>query len=315
MTPVQPGETVTYKDMVYKFSFKAPKDWTVESQPGRRTTYYTSQGAITRFTKFTEGEYGARIEVGAEEKISKETAAERDKNSIEGVIFSAPEQTTLGGLPAIKINYRVEGDDPDGYIGYRIYAEQDSVLTYFDAATFGEKRMAKYRPVFGLAEKSVTPAYVIKASSTGELDSAAQARMMEEMRPSETFKTYSGNGFSIQYPENFSAGGTGKGVAIKGDRNDATIQVDVLDSKGTGLDKFVAENAKQVYQGAPVSNASIGGMNGKVINYSFNPSVKSRAYFVSKGNNIYRVTINWPTQMDAAYRPAFERAVNSLKLQ
>ena len=315
MTPVQPGKTETFKDQVYKFSFKAPEDWVTESQPGKRTTYYTTQGAITRFTKFTEGDYGARVEVGAEENTTKETAAEAYKNTIEGVIFEGPKPTTLGGKPAIRYDYRVEGDDPNGYVGYRIFGQDDSVVTYFDAATFGKGRMGKYRPVFELAEKSVTLGYVAKTTASGEMDSASLARQLEDMKPSETMKTYNGQGFSIDYPENFSAGGTGKGVAIKGERNDATIQVDVLDSKGTALDKFVAENATKVYRGAGVGNANIGGQAGKVINYSFNPSVKSRAYFVAKGNNIYRITVNTPVQLEDAFRPAFERAVASFKLK
>ena len=315
MTPVQPGETVTYKDMVYKFSFKAPKAWVVESQPGKRTTYYTTQGAGTRFTKFTEGDYGARVEVGSEENTTMETAAESFKNQIENVLFDGPKQTTLGGKPAIRYDYKVKGDDPDGYVGYRIFGQQDSVMTYFDAATFGAGRLAKYRPVFDLAEKSVTLGYVQTSTPSGEMDSAAMARMMEEQKPSETMKTYDGQGFTISYPENFSAGGTGKGVAIKGDRNDATIQVDILDGKNTTFDKFVAENATKVYRGAGVGNATLGGQAGKVINYSFNPTVKSRAYFVMKGDKIYRLTVNWPTAMEDAFRPAFERSIASFKLK
>src|SRR5690349_14572183 len=72
MTPVQPGETVTFRDMVYKFSFKAPKSWVAESQPGKQTSYFSTQGAETRFQKQTEGDYGAMIEVGSEEHKTKE---------------------------------------------------------------------------------------------------------------------------------------------------------------------------------------------------------------------------------------------------
>src|SRR5688572_2135987 len=100
MTPVQPGETETYKDLVFKFSFKAPKSWVVESQPGKRTSYYSSQAAIVRFQKFTEGEYGAKIEVGGEEHMSKEMALDAFKQNFEGVTFKEVETTTLGGEPA-----------------------------------------------------------------------------------------------------------------------------------------------------------------------------------------------------------------------
>src|SRR5437660_774196 len=72
MTPVQPGETVTFRDQVFKFTFKAPKTWVAESVPGVQTAYYSSQDAETRFQKFTEGAYGAKIEVGARAGYTKE---------------------------------------------------------------------------------------------------------------------------------------------------------------------------------------------------------------------------------------------------
>src|ERR1035441_6482184 len=82
MTPVQPGEMVTYKDLIYRFSFKAPKLWAVESTPGVKTTYYSSPATETRFQKFTEGDFGARIEVGAMEHSTKEKAAADFKQSM-----------------------------------------------------------------------------------------------------------------------------------------------------------------------------------------------------------------------------------------
>src|SRR5438067_2188079 len=101
MTPIQPGETVTYKDLVYRFSFKAPKSWAAESVPGRQTFYYSTPATETRFQKFTEGDYGARVGVGVIEHSTKEKAAENFKSSMENVNYGTPENTTLGGLPAL----------------------------------------------------------------------------------------------------------------------------------------------------------------------------------------------------------------------
>lgn len=315
MTPVQPGETVTYKDQVYKFSFKAPKAWVAESTPGQKTAYYSTQGAETRFSKFTEGDYGAKIEVGAAEGKTKEQAMEDFKQNISGLVFKNPEQTTLGGQPAVKLAYTVEGSDPDGYEGYRIFTDKDSVMTYFEATTFGDKRMSKYKPVFDLAEKSVVPGFVLRATG-GKIDSASEARLMEEAKPSETFATYNGSGYSIDYPNNFNVRASSRGVLIKGDRQDATLQVDILDAGGAeSLDKFVSENAQKTYKGAAVSNASVGGQAGKAINYSLVSGTQSRAYFVMRGKNVYRITINWPTSLDAAYRPSLEKAASSFHLK
>jgi hypothetical protein len=310
MTPVQPGETVTYKDLIYRFSFKAPKAWAAESVPGKQTFYYSTPASQTRFQKFTEGDYGARVGVGASEHSTKEIAAENFKGSMEGVNFGAPENTTLGGLPAIKVAYSF--NDEDGLNGFRIFADKDSLVTYFDAATFGEKRMKKYAPIFDLAEKSVQPAFVLKVVG-GKIDSASMSAMMEQMKPSQNFSTYEGSGFSIQYPDNFHASAMNGGVLIKGEREDAMVRVDANTvEKGIDLNKYVDENAKKTYRGANAQNTSIGGQTAKMISYG-SSGATARAYFVMAGQKVYRITVSWPNELEASFRPALEKAVQSFK--
>jgi hypothetical protein len=312
MTPVQPGEMATYKDLVYRFSFKAPKAWVAESVPGTKTTYYSSPSTETRFQKFTEGDFGARIEVGAKEHSTKEMEAAAFKQSMDNIAFTGPDSTTLGGMPAIKVSYAISGDE-DGMTGYRIFTDKDSLVTYFDAATFGAKRMAKYAPVFDLSEKSVEPAFVLKITG-GKIDSASMAAMMEQMKPSATFSTYQGIGYTIQYPDNFSASGrSGNGVEIKGERADAMVRVDANDvQKGIDLNKYVAENAQKTYNGATAQSVTVGGQVGKMISYG-SASATARAYFVMSGLTVYRITVSWPNELEAAFRPALEKSVQSFK--
>jgi hypothetical protein len=308
MTPVQPGETVIYQDMAYRFSFKAPKSWVVESTPGKTTTYYSSPATETRFQKFTEGDYGARVGAGVLEKSTKEGAAEQFKQSMEGVTFKGPENATLGGQPALKIVYSSEGED--GLSGYRIFTDKDSLVTFFDAATFGEKRMKKYAPVFDLSEKSVQPAMVLKMTN-GKPDSASMNAMMESMKPSETMSTYTGNGFTIQYPDNFHASPVSGGVSIMGERQDAMVRVDVSPvPAGVDLNKYVEENAKKSYKGAAASNASLGGQPAKVITTGY-----GKVYFVMQGQKAYRVTVAWPSSLESSFRPGLEKSVQTFKLK
>ncbi len=310
MTPVQPGEMVTYKDLVYRFSFKAPKAWVAESVPGTKTTYYSSPSTETRFQKFTEGDFGARIEVGAKEHSSKEMEAAAFKQSMDNITFTGPDSTTLGGMPAIKVSYSISGDE-DGLTGYRIFTDKDSLVTYFDAATFGAKRLAKYAPIFDLAEKSVEPAFVLKITG-GKIDSASMAAMMDQMKPSSTFSTYQGSGYTIEYPDNFSASArSGNGVEIKGERADAMVRVDAnAVQKGIDLDKYVAENAQKTYNGASAQSVTVGGQAGKMISYG-SASATARAYFVMSGLTVYRITVSWPNELEAAFRPALEKSVQS----
>jgi hypothetical protein len=233
---------------------------------------------------------------------------------MDGVTFGNAEAATLGGQPAVRISYS-QGKDENGLTGYRIFTDHDSLVTYFDAATFGAGRMSKYKPVFDLAEKSIVLAHIIRISAGGKMDSATEAQMNEDIKPSDQMSSYSGSGYTIEYPNNFNIRASAKGVLIKGERNDATLQVDVLEDAVGDLGKFAAENAQKAYRGAAVGSATIGGQPAKVINYSFQSSAGSRAYFVERGKQVYRITINWPTAQEASYKPSLERSAQSFKLK
>jgi hypothetical protein len=312
MTPIQPGETVTYKDDARKFSFKAPKTWVAESQPGVRTTYYSTSGSKNRFTTFSEGDLGARIEVGVDSGKTAQAEADQFRQSLEGVTFGNPETSTLGGQAALKISYS-QGKEADAFTGYRIFAEHDSLVTYFDAATFGDGRMKKYAPIFDMAEKSVSLAHIIRISASGKMDSASEAALNEDIKPSETMSPYSGNGFTIDYPSNFNIRASAKGALIKGERNDATLQIDQLDNPSGDLTKFANENSQKVYRAAAVQSTKIGGQDAKYVNYSFSSAAGSRAYFIGNGKIVYRITINWPVAQEASYKPALEKSALSFK--
>lgn len=311
MTPVQPGETVTFRDQVYKFTFKAPKTWVAESTPGQRTSYYSSQESEVRFQKFTEGTFGAMVEVGVKDGVTKETAIDEFSKSIEGVTFSKPEPSTLGGQPALKVTFNT-GTDEDAYMGYRIYSNKDSIVTYFQAATFGTGRMAKYKPIFDLAESSVTLGYVLKL--TGKIDSATMEQLKKEAAPSPNVSNYNGNGYSISYPENFNTQATSKGIKFEGDWKGATISVDVIPSNGSTLDAF-ATAASKSYGGAAATATTLSGQAAKMINYSVSSGYGSRAYLIVKGANAYRITINWPKEVENLFKSEFERAAMSFKLK
>ena len=314
MTPVQPGEMVTYTDLVFHFSFKAPKTWAVESVPGSRTTYYSSPSTETRFQNFTEGDMGARIEVGATEHSTKEKAAADFKQSMGNVNFTGPTPDTLGGLPALRVDYSVQGDD-NGLTGYRIFTDKDSLVTYFDAATFGDQRMKKYAPVFDLSKQSVQPAFELKVTN-GKIDSASLNAMMQQMQPSSTFSTYNGSGFSIQYPDNFSATPISGGVEIKGERADAMVRVDANTiQKGITLDKYVSDNAEKTYHGAAVQKTGVGGQAAQMVSYG-SSGATARAYFLmGNATTVYRITVSWPNSLETAFRPALEKSLQSFKVK
>jgi hypothetical protein len=317
MSPVRMDSTIVFQDQVYKFSFRAPKSWAVESVPSTATSYYSSQGAEVRFQKIyggknPEGEMGAKIEVGVLKGITKEQAIEDFKKSFEGIKFPAAEPAMLENQPALKITFS-EGNMDDAFMGYRIYGNKDSVVTYFEAATFGKNRMNKYKAVFDTAEKSVKLGYEKLRMPAGKMDSATLAAYKEETKPSENFSNYNGNGYSISYPDNFNIQATSKGVKFEGGWTGATITVDVTPSNGSSLDAYAGAAAKAL--GSSPSGGTVGGEAAKIVNYSAASSYGSRAYLLVKGANAYRVTINWPKELESSFKPAFEKAANSFKLK
>jgi hypothetical protein len=313
MAPVQPGETVTFKDQVYKFMFKAPKAWIAESTPGVRTSYYSTQQSEVRFQKFTEGDYGAMIETGVKNPSTVADAMNEFKTNfiLEGATFTGPENVQIGNVTAQKISFNV-GTDEDAYQGYRIFANKDSVVTYFQAATFGKKRMDKYKAVFDMAQASLTPGYVL-VFTPGKIDSATMEQLKKDATPSPNMSSYNGNGYTIDYPENFNAQATSKGIKFEGDWKGATIMVDVIPSNNASLDAFADAAAKAL--GGSAAGATVGGQAGKVINYSAASSYGSRAYVTVKGANAYRISINWPKEMEGSFKSAMEKSAASFKLK
>ena len=175
--------------------------------------------------------------------------------------------------------------------------------------------MEKYKAVFELAEKSVQPGYVLKLRSDGKMDSTTIAKLKEEATPSDRMSVYNGSGYSISYPDNFNVRASGKSVTFEGDWKGASIRVDAIASGGSDLAKFAEENSKKAYGGAGVSNATIGGQPAKIINYSMVSGVGSRAYFIMNGQTAYRITINWPRELEGAFKPAFEKSAASFQLK
>jgi hypothetical protein len=136
---------------------------------------------------------------------------------------------------------------------------------------------------------------------------------------SETLMNKTGDGYTIDIPENFkSEKGTGRGVIqsrnyIGERRADCNIQVDLLEaSKSKSLDKIVEEN-RATYQNASPKETSLGGEKAYVLGYTFGKGVMSRVYFVKKGGKLFRITMNWNKAEEQSYLPIFEKCLKSFK--
>jgi hypothetical protein len=321
-TPVTVSSYNEYSDAVLKFGVKYPADWAQAIQAGSQAVFYSSREVADGFTKYAPaGQRGGKVEIGAmkggadamSKAIDEFKGQFTDQN-----IFKAPEQTTLGGLPATKLSYSFDVEDTK-FTAERYYVVSDSVVTYMETAAIGS--YDKYKAVFDSARASFhagTLPTAARPAGTADTSKGAVRDSVVVDPPQTTLKPYAGSHFSISYPSNFDpSSGGGKGlvasVSFSGTRNDSYIRVDEFDTKGSSnltLDKAV-DQIKGSYGGRAPSSATVGGQKAAVFNYSGGKDVSSRAYLVLAGGKLFRITLNWYTPQQDLYLPVFEKAVNS----
>ncbi len=316
--PVTVKKYDQYSDEILKFSVSYPSEWAKGIQPGTQVVFYSSQAVSDGFTKYEpNGQKGAKIDVhamlGGQEVMDK-SIAELKEPFNDPKVFSAAETTTLNDMPATKIGYSFDVDDTK-FTAERFYVLKDSVVTYFETAVIGT--YADYASVFEAARKSFKPGMVAARAVVTDTSGAAKGDSDLVEAPAATMKGYSGQYFSIQYPSNFSpgtarAGGALSSTNFSGARNDSYFQIDVIDPKGMALQQVVDQN-KRNYGGRAATPASVGSAKGFMFSYNGGRDVSSRAYFVTGGSRLYRITVNWFTAQKDLYLPAFEKSLASFQ--
>jgi hypothetical protein len=316
------------KDDLRSFEVKVPSNWFQQQRKGDLILAATSRSITSRFLSFGKGEGGAKVELRVipidSANPALDTIIERSKLDFEldsvqrSTGMPNPRdmyqlsQVQFGGAMGRKLS--IEFDQADGrYKSEMYFAESDSLVTVLTLAAFGntfgdyEKEFAEIVQSAKLAKRPVVVAKVDTAAPAGPEP------------PSETLRTYNAPDFSIQIPENFEGKkGQSSGLSsmsFLGSRYDCTIQADVFDaSKQNNLDKIIDQN-KARYQGASPVATSLNGQKAYYFSYSGGAGVSSRAYFVVKGNKMFRFTLNWYKAEEAIYRPLFERCLGTVTLK
>ena len=317
------GETVPIEsltlvaDPTRKFEIKVPSNWFIQKVPGQLVAATSSQGLSRRFLDFGKGDGGAKVElqvVPQDSTMNIDTLIERVKlDFADGLDRYVKTKTTLGGQPATKL--AVYFDQEDGrYDAETYFAVQDSVITVVHFAAFGNTYVdykKEFDQILASVKLAQRPVVVVRMA-----DTAAPAGPVP---PSSTLRTYSAPEFTIQIPENFEGKkGSSSGlssVSFFGSRLDCTIQVDVFDAtKQNNLEKIVKQN-KGNYGANKVTATTLGGQ--KTMYFSYNPKsdISSRAYFLVKGNRMYRVTVNWFKPEQSVYLPLFEKSLGTIQLK
>jgi len=190
----------------------------------------------------------------------------------------------------------------------RIYAIRDSVVYCLEYAAFNDL----FQPYSGIMDSLQASIRLPRPRPKGEA--------ADESLPSITFTEFSNNFLRISYPDNFGAntpsvkGDTKFSLVIKGYRQDCEVKIDILPAKGLTVEKIFTQNQAKFSRVAGTGETTIAGLKAMFLNYTPAKDIASRAYFVVKNDQVYRIIVNYFAPKRSDFLPAFEKTVGSLKI-
>lgn len=315
--PVPIDDLKLHKDEIRNFEILLPSNWIIQKVPGELLVATTSRESARRFLNFQQGPAGAKIELRVAPVDSTrvlDTVIKNMKLTFKDGLdrYVGPEETTLGGRKAKKLT--VEFFQKDGnYNSEAYFVEHDSTITVLQLSAFGST-FGDYREAF---DKIIASVKVGQRPKVVEAPKDTVKRGPEP--PSDTLRPVAGPDYTLEIPKNFqgsrtTTSGTISSMSFAGSRLDCTIQIDVFDaSKQNNLSKILDQN-KDKYGGAAATMTTLSGQKAGYFSYNPVANVSSRAYFMVKGDRMYRITLNWFKPEQNVYLPLFERVLKTLSV-
>jgi hypothetical protein len=283
---------------------------------GNRVTVTSSLAAAEKFVDpyaDDKGEYGMQITVFRErpdsllalDEIVTTYAKERKS---EGFNVSKIDTIMVDSTDARKFTYYGNFTQKTKLSRTRIYAIRDSVQYYLEYGAFNDL----FQPYSYIMDSLQASIRLPRRKAKG---AAA-----DESLPSITFTEFSNNFLRISYPDNFGTatpsvkGDTKFSLEIKGYRQDCNVRIDILPAKGLTVEKVFDQNQGKFARVSGKGETTIAGLKAMFLNYTPAKDVASRAYFVVKNDQVYRIIVNYFAPKRGDFLPAFEKTVGSLKI-
>ncbi|MCX6155916.1 MAG: PsbP-related protein [Candidatus Kapabacteria bacterium] len=303
-----------YKDSFANFSISYPKDWTTAKSDGDNFVAYFPKESSSRFKTYSpDGVAGVRITVQA-----FDMTAERNLDKIISIskilqpadqFYSAPEKTTVTGIPSTKLAYKFTANDGE-FNGEKYFiSNEPSIVTVVTFECFGgcfEQYKAKFQEILNS----------VKVAQPAPKEASVAVNIEIPPASANLVKT-SGDGFEIPIPDNFDKVKRDKAMIYIGKRRgDCNIIVMVKDATvQNDLKKIVDDNASKFKNPQPTKEIKIDGQNAYMVNYAPNRDVRSRAYYTIKSDKLYFITLNWCVKEEKDYLPIFQKCIENFKIK
>lgn len=283
---------------------------------GNRISVTSSLPAAEKFVDpyaDDKGEYGMQVTVFRERPDSLlsldevMTAYAKERKS-EGFNVSKIDTITIDSTDARKVTYYGNFTQKTKLTRTRVYAIRDSVQYYLEYGAFNDL----FQPYSYIMDSLLASIRLPRPRPKGQA--------ADESLPSITFTEFSNNFLRISYPDNFGAntpsvkGDTKFSLVLKGYRQDCTVQIDILPAKGLTVEKVFDQNQAKFARVAGKGETTVAGLKAMFLNYTPAKDIASRAYFVVKNDQVYRIIVNYFAPKRSDFLPAFEKTVASLKI-
>ncbi|HPI19461.1 MAG TPA: hypothetical protein PKY56_03750 [Candidatus Kapabacteria bacterium] len=324
------GEKKEYKDPILSFSLNYPGNWVMRKSDGSSFVAYSHAEGEQRFNQLDpEGVPAGKIYVYVRELkdgLTLDSIIKAKKYLPPEQYYSAPENVTIDGTPAIKEKYQFDLGDGK-FNGEIYYATKDSVMaTIINFEAFAGS-YETYKPAFDEVIKSMKLAFKPLQKTTDTTTVVKQLPL-----PSEKLSNYKTDFFTIMIPDNFDvkSPAPGKNVIksyqfIGERRADCEIRVDVINPGKQKDLKKIADGFKATYGNSNPASTNFAGKTAYMFQYSPIANVLSQVYVVMNGDKLFRITINRYTakgmvtiddkEYDEAktYETIFKKAIQTFK--
>jgi len=308
-----------YSDQFSGLSFTYPKGWLINAD-GSRVAITASYEAAERFLDpraedKREDDLDIQIIVSRARLDSLESLDETvntyaKERARESFAVKPTETIMIDSTDARKFSYvgDYKEDKTAKVSTTRVYAIRDSVVYNLEYAAFNDLFVPYSYLMDTLISSIRLPRPKVKAVDA------------DPSLPSTTFTDFSNNYLRISYPDNFDAttpsvkGEMKFSFEIKGYRQDCTVRIDILPAKGLAVEKVFEQNQGKFSRVSGKGQTTIAGAKALFLNYSPARDIGSRAYFLVKNDQVYRIIMNFYAPKRADFLPAFEKTVGSLKI-